>query len=123
MAKHIYLVENDELAAAILRKKLWNEGYDIKVFKSSLEGLESIKKKKPDLLLIDMVLRETSGFDIVSKLKREKATKNLPVIMISNAGKPVELEKAKEVGASDVIVKAEFDLQDIINKIKKQLEK
>lgn len=75
------------------------------------------KQSNPDLILLDIVLPKLDGFDVLKKLKENPATKDIPVLIISNLGQDAEIEKGKELGAIDYLVKANVDLKEVLAKI------
>lgn len=117
MAKKILIIEDEEILLDLLHKKLSNEGYDIIIARNGEEGLEAMKKERPDLILLDILMPKKDGFEVMENMARDPAIKDIPFIVISNSGQPVELERAKKLGAKDCLVKTEFDPQEVINKI------
>ena len=122
MAKKILIVEDEEIMYSLLQKKLTREGYEVTVAKDGEEGLEKIRESKPDLILLDIIMPRKGGFEVMEEMKKDENAKNIPVIVISNSGQPVELDKAKELGAKDWLIKTEFDPQEVIQKVKKQIK-
>lgn len=122
MSKKILIVEDEELLSDMLKRKLEMEGYEVFIAKNGVEGLEKIKKINPDLILLDIVMPEKGGFEVMEELKGEENLKNIPIIIISNSGQPVEIDRAKELGVKDWLIKTEFDPQEVIEKVKKQIE-
>lgn len=121
MAKKILIVEDEELLYDILKRKLELEGYEVSIAKNGVEGLEKVKKINPDLILLDIIMPEKGGFEVMEELQQEEDYKNIPIIIISNSGQPVELDRAKALGAKDWLIKTEFDPQEVIEKVKKQI--
>jgi CheY-like chemotaxis protein len=64
-----------------------------------------------------------SGFEVMEEMNKDSQLKEIPVIVISNSGQPVELDRARELGAKDWLIKTEFDPQEVLKKVKQQLEK
>ncbi len=116
--QHIVLVEDEEVIASILTKKLQQEGYDVSNAYDGVTGLELIHSKKPDLVLLDMMLPRLSGFEILEKLNEEKILPQLPVIIISNSGQPIEIDRALKLGIRDYLIKVNFDPNEIVMKVK-----
>lgn len=123
MKKKIIIIEDEKILANLLRKKLELEGYEALIAWDGKEGLDMIKKEKPDLILLDIVMPEMDGFEVMEIISKNKELKKIPLIIISNSGQPVEISRAQELGAVDWLVKAEFDPLEVINKVKKQLDK
>lgn len=121
MAKKILLIEDEEIMIKLLQKKLTQEGYDVSTSKNGRQGLEMIKKEKPDSILLDIIMPEMGGFEVMEKLKEDNELRKIPVIIISNSGQPVELDRAKKLGVKDWLIKTEFDPMEVIEKVKKQI--
>ena len=121
MAKKILIIEDEELLYNILKKKLELEGYEVSIAENGGEGLEKVKKINPDLILLDIVMPEKGGFEVMEELQKEDDFKDIPIIIISNSGQPVELDRAKELGVRDWLIKTEFDPEEVIEKVKKQI--
>jgi two-component system alkaline phosphatase synthesis response regulator PhoP len=123
MTKKIVLVEDEELIISLLQKKLNKEGYETLVARDGEEGLELIKKESPDLILLDIVMPKKGGFEVMEEIAKTEVLKNTPIIIISNSGQPVELGRAKKLGVKDWVIKVEFDPEEVVEKVKKQIGK
>ena len=121
MPPKILIIEDEEIISELLQKKLEKEGYEITRAGDGVEGLEKMKEAKPDLILLDIVMPKKGGFEVMEEMIKNKELKSIPVIVISNSGQPVELNRAKELGATDWLIKTEFDPQEVIKKVKKQI--
>ena len=121
MAKKILLVEDEEIMIDLLQRKLTKEGYEVSVARDGEEGLKLMREVKPALILLDIVMPKMGGFEVMEQMAKEPELKKIPVIVISNSGQPVELDKAQKLGAKDWLIKTEFDPQEVIEKVKKQL--
>ncbi len=123
MAKKILLIEDEKIMINLLEKKLEQEGYEVTVSVNGEEGLKKMKELKPDIILLDIIMPKMGGFEVMEEMEKDAQLKRIPVIIISNSGQPVELGKAKELGASDWLIKTEFDPQEVIEKVVKQIGK
>lgn len=121
MAKKILIVEDEKLLTKILEMKLGHEGYEIVNAKDGEEGLNLMRQTKPDLVLLDIILPKKNGLEVMQEMRKDSELKDMPVIVISNSGQPVELDKAKQLGALDWIIKTEFDPNEVVEKVKKFL--
>jgi len=120
MAQKILIIEDEEIMIHLLSKKISEEGYDVSVAVNGEEGLAQMRKVKPDLILLDIVMPKMGGIETMEEMQKDENLKNIPVIIISNSGQPVEIDKAKQLGAKDWLVKTEFDPKEVIEKIKNQ---
>jgi len=123
MAKKILLIEDEKLMIELLEKKLIQEGYKISVAKDGKEGLDKMNETRPDLILLDIIMPQMGGFEVMEKMNKDTDLKKIPVIVISNSGQPVELDRAKRLGARDWLIKTEFDPQEVVDKVIKQIGK
>lgn len=125
MPKKILIVEDEEIILQLLEKKLIKEGYKVETAMDGEEGLKKLKKmkSKPDLVLLDIVMPKKGGFEVMEEMKKNPDLEKIPVIVISNSGQPVELDRAKRLGARDWLIKTEFDPKEVIEKIVKQIGK
>lgn len=121
MAKKILIIEDEELIIDLLEKKLIQENYEVMVTRDGVEGLEKMREIKPDLILLDIVMPKMGGFGVMEEMSKDRDLKDIPIIIVSNSGQPVELDRAKELGAKDWLIKTEFDPQEVIEKVKKQI--
>jgi len=121
MAQKIAIMEDEELILNLLERKLIKEGYEILVARNGEEGLKLIKEKKPDLLLLDIIMPIKGGFEVLEEMQKDDNLRDVPVIIISNSGQPVEIDRAQKLGAKDWLIKTDFDPQEVIDKIKKQI--
>lgn len=113
----ILIIEDELILAEALKEKLTHIGYEVETVFDGEAGLEKIKEKKPDLLILDILLPGINGYEVMERLKKENVS--LPILVVSNSGQPVEIEKAKELGANDFIVKVVFSLKEVEDKVKK----
>ncbi len=119
--KKILIIEDERIIIELLAKKLIASGYEVVMARDGEEGLEKIDQEKPDLVLLDIVLPKMDGMEVLKKAKSNEATRDIPVVIISNSGQPVELDKAKRLGANDWLVKTEFDPVEVIQKVKENV--
>ncbi len=84
-------------------------------------GLRLAGTKKPDLILLDLILPKIHGFEVLKKLKQAEETKNIPVIILTNLEGMKDVDMALETGAATYLVKAQYSLEEILEKIKKVL--
>lgn len=116
-APKILIIEDEPVHLNVMKVKLEHEGYDVLVATDGEAGYRKIKEEKPDLVLLDIILPKLDGFGILERLKKEALA--LPIIVVSNSGQPVEIDKALKLGARDYLVKAEFNPADVLEKVEK----
>lgn len=121
MLKKILIIEDEEILLELLQRKLKQKGYEVSVAKNGEEGLRMIGRIKPDLVLLDIVLPKMGGFEVMEEMAKDGEIKEIPVVVISNSGQPVEIDRAQALGAKDWLIKTEFDPQEVIDKVVKQI--
>ncbi len=123
MPKKVLIIEDEEILSKLLKNKLEDEGYEAEVALDGQEGLTKAKSFKPDLILLDIIMPKVNGFEVLEKIKVDSELNKIPIIIVSNSGQPVELERAQKLGAVDWLVKTEFDPEEVIDKVIRQIGK
>ncbi len=123
MTKKILIIEDEKIMLELLQKKLTKEGYEVLVARDGKEGLEKMRKKNPNLILLDIIMPKMGGFEVMEEMNKDKKFKKIPVIVVSNSGQPVELDRAQKLGAKDWLIKTEFDPQEVLDKVVEQIGK
>jgi len=121
--KKILLIEDEEIMIDLLQKKLIREGYEVSVARDGEKGLKAMREVKPDLVLLDIIMPKMGGLEVMEEMAKDKELKKISVIVVSNSGQPVELDRAQKLGAKDWLIKTEFDPQEVIDKVVKQIGK
>jgi len=118
MAKKILFIEDEPHLQKAVGEVLKQEGFKILSAFDGEEGLKSAKKEKPNLILLDLILPKKDGFEVLSELKADKKLQDIPVIILTNLEGTGDIEKALGLGATTYLVKANYELEDIIKKIR-----
>lgn len=119
----ILVVEDDSFLSQMYSAKLKLEGYQVLAAFDGEKALRLVKKDRPDLILLDLMLPKKNGFDVLAELKQVAETAAIPVIVLSNLGQKSDIDRCWELGAADYLIKAHFIPSEVINKIKQTLEK
>jgi len=119
MKKKILIIEDDSFLIDLYKTKLEKEDFEVEVAESGEKGLEKLKEKDFDLLVLDIVLPKLNGFEILEKIKEEKNKKNLKIIVLSNLSQKEEIKRALSFGVEKYLIKAYFTLAEVIEEIKK----
>lgn len=120
---HVLIVEDDVFLSGIYQKKFEMEGFKVTMAGDGEAGWQMAKKKKPDIILLDILLPKLDGFAVLEKLKKDGETKNIPVILLTNLGQKDDVEKGLEQGAADYLIKAHFKPSEVVDKVNKILKK
>ena len=117
----ILFIEDERNLQKTFRDLLEDEGYEMI---SALDGKEGLKKakEKPDLILLDLILPKLHGFKVLKKLKAKEETKDIPVIILTNLEGTDDVQKALEMGVTTYLVKSDYELGEVLDKIENSLE-
>ncbi len=116
--KKILIIEDESALQKTFSDLLGGEGYKVISALDGEVGLETAKKEKPDLILLDLILPKINGFGVLKRLKADDTTKNIPVIVLTNLEGVEDVNKAIELGIKTYLVKGQYSLEDIVTKIK-----
>ena len=117
----IVLVEDDPFLAEIYVLRLEREGFKVIHARSGEEGLKNVLETKPSLVLLDLVLPKMDGFSVLKELKANAVTRTIPVVILTNLGEKSDMEKGKELGAADYVIKAHLTPSEVAKKVKQIL--
>src|SRR3989338_1995840 len=119
----ILLVEDDKFLSVALGDKLTREGFTIIKAVNGQEALAKVRSQRPALILLDLMMPQKNGFEVLAELKLDETTKNIPVIILSNLGQEADIKKAKELGVREYLVKSDVEMKTVVEKIKAELAK
>jgi len=119
----ILIIEDDRFLIKLYANKLRRDGFEIMEAISGEEGLNKILREKPDLVVLDLVLPQKSGFEILSEIKMNPETKNIPVIILSNLGQETDIKKGLSLGAVAYLIKTDFSINQLPEIVKEHLVK
>lgn len=119
----ILFIEDEEALQKSLNKMLELEGFQVSSAYDGQAGLETAQKESPDLILLDLILPKIDGFEVLKRLKTDPKTKDIAVIILTNLEQVQSVEKLIEYGPINYLVKANYTLEEIVQKIKETLNK
>lgn len=119
---HVLIVEDEEFLVRAVKDNLLSEGNTVSVAMDGEAVFDEIKKKKPALILLDLLLPKKNGFDVLRDLKANPEWQLIPVIVLSNLGEDSEIKRALDLGASDYFVKSQHPIQEVIEKVQEYLQ-
>lgn len=122
MLKEIFIIEDDQEIQKMLRDYFEKNGFSAKAFGNAESFLFEIKKKKPDIILLDLMLPDADGIEVCKNLKSKEEYSNIPVIIISAKTQEVERVIGLEVGADDYVCKP-FSLRELLARVKAVLRR
>jgi two-component system alkaline phosphatase synthesis response regulator PhoP len=118
----IYIVEDDESIREIESIALKNSNYIVSAFENAKEFYKKLDELVPDLILLDVMLPDESGYDIVRKLRKRPATQEIPIIMVTAKTTEMDMIKGLDGGADDYIKKP-FSIMELITRVKALLRR
>ena len=119
----VLIIEDEEMLVNMYISKFKKEGYLTEKATNGRVGLEQAKNIKPDIILLDIMMPEIDGFMVLKNLKADTDTKNIPVIMLTNLGQEEDIKKGNQLGATDYLIKANLTPAQVVEKVKKTLDK
>jgi DNA-binding response OmpR family regulator len=119
--KKILIVEDDTVLANALSLSLQGKGYQIEVATDGVEAERMIKSVRPDLILLDLLLPIKNGFEVLKNLREDAELKDTPVVILTNFEQETSIEEGMKMGAKDYIVKANIDIKDVPEIVKKYI--
>ena len=114
----VLIVEDDPILVRIYTVRFKKEGFETEVVTDGEQALASVRKSRPDVILLDLVMPKMDGFSFLAALKKE-GIPIPPTLVLSNLDQSADIHKAKEMGVVDYIVKGKSDLEEITGKIAK----
>jgi len=123
--KKVMIIEDDYFVLDIYHTKLVQEGFDVLDAKDGKDGLEKLQaeEKLPDLILLDIVMPNMGGLEVLELIKKEERLKNIPVVLLTNLSQKMEIDKGLELGANDYLIKSHFTPSEVLEKINSVLNK
>lgn len=119
----VFIVEDDAFISSLLVKKITASGAKVETANNGGEALSAIKKFKPDVVLLDIMLPDMDGLQILQQLKADSELRSIPVIMLSNLGEKAQIDQAKKTGAVNFLIKATLSVDEIVKETIKALSK
>lgn len=120
--QRILLVDDEPHIVELVKFRLELSGYEVIAAHNGMEALEKAQNDRPDLILLDVMMPGMDGYEVATKLKENRHTRRIPIIMLTAKAEEEDIKEAIRVGAVDYIVKP-FDPFAILKKISKILSK
>jgi DNA-binding response OmpR family regulator len=117
MSKRVLIVEDDELLREIYATKLEMEGFQVETAKDGLEGLEKASRAKPDIILLDMIMPRMTGLEFLQAFRPASNHPRIATVIMSNKSTVAEINRAKELGALDYLIKSQHTPDQIVERI------
>jgi len=122
MAGKILIAEDDQFILKAMTTKLSKEGYEVKIAVDGVALMEILKSYIPDLIILDLLMPKKDGFEVLKEVKGVQRLKNIPILIASNLGQENDIQQVLALGATDYLIKSEFTLESLVQKIKNILK-
>ncbi|MBI3120141.1 MAG: response regulator [Candidatus Kerfeldbacteria bacterium] len=121
----VLVVEDDQFLGELITTKLTKEGFNVHLATNGTEGLDQVQTVKPDIVLLDIIMPEMDGFEVLKNIRSlsDPKVSQTPVIVLSNLGQESNIERALALGANDFLVKSNFTTDEITQKVRGVLAK
>ncbi|HBH71305.1 MAG: Response regulator receiver protein [Parcubacteria group bacterium GW2011_GWC1_42_11] len=119
---HVLVVEDEDFLVRALKDNLVSEGHSVSVATDGEMAFDELKKKKPSLILLDLLLPKKNGFDVLRDIRSNPEWQHIPVVILSNLGEDSEIKRALELGANDYFVKSQHPIQEVMEKVREYLQ-
>jgi len=118
-AKKIVFIEDDTVMSEIITRKLNAHGFLVKTALDGKEGLRLVLKEKPTLVILDLLLPEMDGYQVLEKIRDNpnQEIAKTPVMILSNVWSNEDKKRAENLGIEDYLIKSQFTTEEIINKV------
>lgn len=119
---NIAIIEDDQAISQMYRFKFEAEGFNVQTAENGKLGLALAESMKPDIILLDLMMPEMTGDEMLEKLRATAWGKDIKVIILTNVGEQEIPDNVKQLGVSDVILKADMTPRQVANLVKKLLD-
>lgn len=121
--RKILFIEDESALQRAATQILGEEGYNVLSALDGEIGIRLAREEKPDLILLDIILPKKDGFTVLKDLKGDPATASIPVIILTNLEGSADVERALELGATTYLVKTNYRLEEVVEKVKQVIGK
>lgn len=121
MVKKILIIEDEATLRMALEEKFCGEGFDVVMAADGEIGLSMAREHMPDLILLDIILPKMNGFDVLNHLSKDDTTKDIEVIVLTNLSETGKVGDVVRKGVSEYLVKADWTLEELLEKVKNKL--
>ena len=114
----ILLAEDDVFFQNFYSRKLLEAGLQVDVAGDGVEALRKMEETRPDIILLDLIMPNKDGFQVLSEMSQNSLLKGIPTLVFSTLGQDQDIEKAKSLGATGYVNKTFFDFDSLLKKVK-----
>jgi len=117
--KKILIIEDDTFLQGLVANKLQAEGFDVETASTGSQGLTNLGQNTYDIIILDLMLPDVSGFEILKQIRSRETNNKIPVLIFSNLSDDKDIKQGLDLGATDYLIKANFTLDELSDKVKK----
>ncbi|MCY3984610.1 MAG: response regulator [Roseovarius sp.] len=117
MTKTVLLIEDEQNIVEAVRFILSRDGWDVRTHANGLDAFDAVRRRNPDVVILDVMLPGRSGFDILQDIREDETVGNVPVLMLSARGRKEDIETAKRSGANLYLTKP-FSNEEVLNAVR-----
>ncbi len=121
--KKILIIEDNRVARESIEQAFRAAGYDTLSVESGNQGLIRARREKPDIVLLDLMLPDIDGLEVLKRLSQSKKTRDIKVVVLTNLSDEGTISKIVRAGGRDYLVKSDYSLTDIVKKVSEILKK
>ena len=122
LRKKIIIVEDDTFLGSLIVQKIKSAGYDVTLVSQGDQAMKVIRQEIPNLVILDLLLQNITGYDILAEMRKDDKLKIIPVIILSNLGSQKDIKKAEDLGMSAFLIKATINVNEITDHIARVLQ-
>lgn len=116
---HILIIEDDAFLRRVYKKELEEAGHIVTQAENAERGIELLKKEKPSIIFLDILMPGRDGYDVLAFKKEDPALSRIPAIVLTNLNQKVDVERAMQLGATEFLNKGEIKVGDLAQIVKK----
>ncbi|MDX1608458.1 MAG: response regulator [Candidatus Spechtbacterales bacterium] len=121
--KLILIIDDDPMMSRLFQVAISNADMDVILAPNADKGFEKLRKEKPDLLVLDLLLPGKNGIEILEEMRSDESIKNIPVIIFSSLDKDEYIDKLKELNIVDFVIKSDIHPRQLVEKIQQYFSK
>jgi len=121
--KKILIVEDDNFVTEVYSAKLTEMGYETVLAQNGEKGLEILRNDKVDMILLDILMPVMNGVEMLEEIKKNEEWKHIPVILLTNVGEKESIQKVRDMGVKNYLIKSHFTPAEVIEKIESVFKK
>jgi CheY-like chemotaxis protein len=121
--KKIIIAEDEPVLIEMYKLYFERAGYEVLKADNGRECIDFVKKEKPDIILLDILMPKLDGWEVLKQLKTDPETKQIPILVFSNLGQTQEIQKGLDLGADDYVIKSNMTPKELLEKVEGMVNK